>query len=392
MPCRRRPDAGLLDGCEGEIAGRGTRRAALSLIARADLRQRWRSWVVLGLLFGVTFGVATAAVAGARRTEDALPRLVAASGTFHAAVLPNDPAFDAAQRDAVAALPEVRAAYPFMVPFALQVLQPANVEASLLPTTPRRGQVHGRRDRRRPAARSAEARRDRRQPEPRAAGGLEIGSTMTVAQSISPAARAAFPPGIIPDGDVDFRARLHVVGISKSTDNETTGCRPARSSPSTEIRLAGIVNMFAVLRHGEDRFGAFQAAVDRVVGHPVNVVRGSELLGLPKMESITGVERDGLLLFALAVILGGVVLAGQALVRAVTAGAADLPTWRAMGADRGMAARRAGVARRAHCRRRRRRLRSSSHSPCRRDFRSGSRAASISTSALTPTGRCSASA
>ena len=60
------------------------------------------------------------------------------------------------------------------------------------------------------------------------------------------------------------------------------------------------------------------------MGHPVNVVRGSELLGLPKLTSITSVERDGLLLFALAVILGGVVLAGQALVRAVSAGAADL--------------------------------------------------------------------
>ena len=118
--------------------------------------------------------------------------------------------------------------------------------------------------------------------------------------------------------------------------------------------------MFAVLRHGEARFGAFQAAVDRVVGHPVNVVRGSELLGLPKIESITSVERDGLLLFALAVILGGVVLAGQALVRAVTAGAADLPTWRAMGADRGMAAGALGVAGRAHCRRRSRSPRSSS--------------------------------
>ena len=74
------------------------------------------------------------------------------------------------------------------------------------------------------------------------------------------------------------------------------------------------------------------------MGHPVNVVRGSELLGLPKLTSITSVEHDGLLLFALAVILGGVVFAGQALVRAVSAGAADLPTWRAMGADRGMAA------------------------------------------------------
>ena len=159
----RRSEGGALSpvpGCwlAGRVRGRdrggGTRRAALSLIARADLRQRWRSWVVLGLLFGVTFGVATAALAGARRTEDALPRYVAASGTIHAAVLPNDPAFDAAQRDAVAALPEVRAAYPFMVPFALQVLRPANVEASLLPTTTRRGHVHGRRDRGRPVARS----------------------------------------------------------------------------------------------------------------------------------------------------------------------------------------------------------------------------------------------
>src|SRR3954453_22331474 len=86
----------------GRVRGRtregGARGAALSLIARADLRQRWRSWMVLGLLFGVTFGVATAAVAGARRTEDALPRYVEAAGTVHAAVLPNDPAFDAAQR------------------------------------------------------------------------------------------------------------------------------------------------------------------------------------------------------------------------------------------------------------------------------------------------------
>ena len=61
--------------------------AAVSLITRADLRLRWRSWVVLGLLFGVTFGVATAALAGARRTEEAVPRYVAASGTIHAAVL-----------------------------------------------------------------------------------------------------------------------------------------------------------------------------------------------------------------------------------------------------------------------------------------------------------------
>ncbi len=48
--------------------------------ARAELRARWRSWVVLGLLTGATAGLVTAGVAGARRTEDALPNYIAAGG------------------------------------------------------------------------------------------------------------------------------------------------------------------------------------------------------------------------------------------------------------------------------------------------------------------------
>ena len=73
-----------------------------------------------------------------------------------------------------------------------------------------------------------------------------------------------------------------------------------------------------------------------MVGHPVNVERGSDLLGLRQTENISDIERNGLLLFALATLVGGGVLVGQALVRAVTAGAADAPTWRAMGASRPM--------------------------------------------------------
>jgi hypothetical protein len=293
---------------------------------------------VLGLLFGITFGVATAALAGARRTEDSLPRYLAASGTIHAAVLANDPAFDAATRDEVAALPDVTAAYPFMVPFALEVLQPRHVETSLIPTSPAsiKTMVGVLLDGRLPDP----ARADEivvNQSLERAAG-LHIGSTMTVSQSVPAEARAAFPPAIVPDGDVNFRARLHVVGIAKSIDNETDWVPSSGFFAKYAGKLAGVVNMFVALRHGETGFTKFQSDVTTVVGHPVNVVRGSELLGLTKISSITSVERDGLLLFALAVILGGVVLAGQALVRAVTAGAADLATWRAMGADRRMAA------------------------------------------------------
>src|SRR5579872_4373927 len=54
---------------------RGGVRAA-SLWAAIDVRRRWRSLVLLGLLAGVTAGLALSAVAGARRTDSALSRLL----------------------------------------------------------------------------------------------------------------------------------------------------------------------------------------------------------------------------------------------------------------------------------------------------------------------------
>ncbi|TML92918.1 MAG: ABC transporter permease [Actinobacteria bacterium] len=47
--------------------------------ARHELRARWRSWLGLALVVGIGGGVVLAALAGARRTEDAYPRLAAAS-------------------------------------------------------------------------------------------------------------------------------------------------------------------------------------------------------------------------------------------------------------------------------------------------------------------------
>ena len=305
---------------------------AVWLWARADLRNRWRSWVVLGVLAGVTFGLAAAGVAGARRTEDALPRLVA-TGVPHAAVLPNDPAFDAAQRRAVADLPEVRKTYPFVVPFALEVLEPRGVISALIPTTAAYAKianvlVAGR------FANPARSDEVIVNESLRRQAGLEVGSTMTVGQSIPAEARDFFPPGVVPDGDVDFRTRLRVVGVTKAVDDETDWFPSSGFYAEYGDRLAGVVNIFVTLENGEADFEHFTAGVQNIVGRPVHIERGSDIFGLPKMASITGVERDGLLLFALAVIFGGVVLVGQALVRAVTAGGTDLPTWRAIGADR----------------------------------------------------------
>ncbi len=308
---------------------------AIRMWVRADLRTRWRSWLVLGLLAGATFGLAAAGLAGARRTERVLPTFVRVANLPTAAVLANDSSFGPQQRDAVAALPEVRDTFPFLVAFTLEVVKPAGFDSSLVPVTPAAM---------RPLIGALVA---GRMPDPRKADevvvdqnaqrkwGLGLGATMLVRQSVSAKVAASAPPGFLPTGvDLDFQQRLRVVGIAKSTDSEPTWTPSSGFYAKYGARSGGFVNDFVALRHGEADLSRFQDGVQHIVGHPINIQSVRDLFGLRKAASVLNVERNGLLLFALAVILGGGVLVGQALVRAVTAGAADLATWRAIGADR----------------------------------------------------------
>jgi hypothetical protein len=92
---------------------------AVWLRARAQLRGRLLASLLLALLVGLAGGVVLAAVAGARRSDVALPRFLAASRTTDTLVgiigpenRPGQPAGTdvAAEFRAVAALPQVRAA------------------------------------------------------------------------------------------------------------------------------------------------------------------------------------------------------------------------------------------------------------------------------------------
>src|SRR6201995_4160280 len=94
---------------------------AVSIWTRADLRRRWKSWAILGLLAGGTLGTAAAGLAGARRTASAVPAFARAVHLADAGILANNPAYDAAKRAQVAALPEVTATYPFDIAFSLDV-------------------------------------------------------------------------------------------------------------------------------------------------------------------------------------------------------------------------------------------------------------------------------
>ena len=311
---------------------------AVRMWVRADLRRRWRSWVVLGILAGISVGLAAAGVAGARRAEHTVPRYAAASHVPTAAVLANDERYDARQRAEVADLPEVATAYPFLVAFALEVASPPGLDSAILPTTaPSQDAMAG-------------VLVEGRLPDPdqpdeavvneavRAQFGVGIGDTITVVQQL-PDDTTQFPVAPPPGASQPIEQALRIVGISDSTDDTPDWMPSAGFYKKYEPQLIGFVNQMIALRNGEADFAKFQSDVQRVTGRPTNVERGSDLFGVRQLTKVADIVRNGLLLFALAVIIGAGVLVGQALVRAVSAGATDLSTWRALGCDRRIAVR-----------------------------------------------------
>jgi hypothetical protein len=309
--------------------------------ARAELRARWRAWLLLGLLAGATVGLAAAGWAGARRTANAVPAYVAASHVPTAALLANDPAFDPEQRREIAHLPGVTKTYPFMVGVATEVFSPpklGDVSASLFPVSPASNAVMsgplvaGRLPDPARADESVvdENTRDRFH--------LDLGATMVVGQAS--AGLEQVPPQFQPPGGAAaFRQKLRVVGIAKSVSSDPNWMPSSGFYAKYGAHMPQIVNVFVDLRGGAKAIPTFTARAGDILGHPVNVEDSNDLFGIRKAKNVTDLERDGLLLFALAALVGGGVLVGQALVRTVSASAADLPTWRAIGADRRLAMR-----------------------------------------------------
>ena len=314
------------------VAASGPTLTVAQTCASSDLRRRWRSWIVLGLLAGLTVGLACAGFAGARRTSGVVSNYAIASDAPDAAILANDPDYDEDVRAAVAQLPEVERTAPFMVPFLMEVTSPAGMDIPLLPLDADRPLgwdpiVEGRLpDPARPDEIVInEALRDQFD--------LAIGDTVTVEQ---PAVdihddELPFP---VPDGAAEaLTATLRVVGISNAVSDEPDWVPSAAFYDRFRTQLAGPINEMVHLHDGADDLPAFRDGVEAIMGHPVNIENVEDLFGIRSMRKISDVERGALVLFAVAVLVGGSVLVGQALVRAVRAGAADLMTWRALGVD-----------------------------------------------------------
>ncbi|MFN8036226.1 MAG: FtsX-like permease family protein [Acidimicrobiia bacterium] len=303
--------------------------SALRLWVRADLRRRWRAWLVLGVLAGAVIGLAAAAAAGARRTGVIVPRYARAADAPDAGVFPNSPAFTARVRDRLARLPEVERAIPFAVLFGVGIEHHPDW-VGLAPVDPsgNRGLngpvIDGRLpDPRRPDEGTVtEATRRRFH--------VGIGDTLTVVASITP---GALPPAMLPPHvDYHFRVTSHIVGIQKDPQGGVGWSPSPGFYAEYHDRIAAFVNVFLDLRHGAADIPAFSAGVTKVMGHPVDVVNLAAQVD--QKRSSTDLEERGLWLFALAVLLGGGALAGQALVRSVTARAGEADVWRDLGADR----------------------------------------------------------
>ncbi len=294
--------------------------------ARADLHRRWLSWVVLGAIAGVSTGIAAAAVAGARRTARTIPTYVQAAHMPDAGVVANDPSFDDAARARVNALPEVTGAFPFMVPFTLGFVAPKGLEtvdAPLVPTAPESIGVMGD-----PIVAG-------RMPDPSRPDEIVIGANLARKFDLGIGATV-----VIGSLQPHFEQTMRVVGIMNAPSPELNSIPSSAFFEKYKRQLApnGFVNEFVNLRDGAAGIDDFRVDVQQVLGKPVNVVSMAEIDGVPKLQHTTDIERSGLLLFALVVVVGAIALVGQALVRAVSAGAADLETWHAMGADRRSAA------------------------------------------------------
>ncbi len=300
--------------------------AGAVLHARAELRRRWRSFAVLGLLVGVVAGVAVASASGARRAAGIFDRYDALNALPDVAVAPNDPRFDAADRRAIAELDEVRFARSFAVTPLVAVIDgvPRSELSAYLPTLP---EDFGSRE----AVFGDDLLVAGRLYDPASADEVLIGDDVAdrfdlgLGDVISLTIDESFGPI---DGEAPVW-NVRVVGVAE--DNEDSGIVDV--SPAFMGAHGGefshVDNLFVWLQPGvsaEDFLAAAGAAIGWDDLATIDFTTEKQ-----DTRRVTRLEAAGLAMFALAVVAAGGALVGQALVRAVTVGAADSATLAALG-------------------------------------------------------------
>ncbi|MDQ2826686.1 MAG: ABC transporter permease, partial [Actinomycetota bacterium] len=292
--------------------------------ARTDLRRRWLSLIVLGILAGSAAGLTMASLAGARRTETAFPRLRVTTHAADAVVFPGQVGGFVTDWAKLRARPYVESVAPWSLLFGAMNGQPGGVlfgpiDDTWLQQVDRPVVVRGRMwDPKRP---------DEVVEDEDAATQLPLGSTFTFRFYANGKSDL---DGIPPNGPT---RHLKVVGIIRETSEFLFA--PGLIIPSPALleqdraHLTHIENAHVRLKDPAKDMAVLKRDV------PTLLQRGTPVLDLhqvvTRVSTAISVERSALLLLSAAVAAAGLVFVGQALSRSVATIDADADALRAMG-------------------------------------------------------------
>lgn len=323
--------------------------SAVRLRFRTELRRHWRSLLANAMLLGLAGSVALATAAGARRTDSAYRRMVAAAHTSDVLVNPDQGENSSLKPAQIAALPMVeRFAYAralLVIPRRITSFDDVKdviAWASQLPVfgyeLDRPKLVDGRM----PAPGRADevlvnvayARHFH----------LTVGSTLDVISASPERLKSelgphADPIAAIRHGTIGTRVRLTVVGIGVGTDevvvdegfdNAVIMLTPAFYRAHSEDR-AGFWGAFVTLRRGSRDLVPFRRAVQDLAGNDEGVAFKSAAVTHAAVQRAIDPMTSALWLFTAVVAIAGLVLVTQAIARRIFAAAADDSTLRTIG-------------------------------------------------------------
>jgi hypothetical protein len=304
--------------------------------ARLDVRRRWRSLLVLTLLVALSGAVVLTTLAGARRTDTAIPRLQSRVLEADVMVLPNKPGFDWGP---VSRLPSVKTLGTFVLTQGGPQLSIGSFDNLGFPA----GDAQQNVTIDRPFLRSGRFPDTNNALEALGSSGFikKYGAYVTVRM---PTKAQLGPDGTIKQHTNSVTARpagptlrIHIVGEAINTFG--LGPDGPTFEPSYGFFRDYIKPLFPWFANARVRLRGGQAAIPRfrrelaaVTHNPnIDVVNWHETIASARQSSTF--TATGWLLFALVALLASLVLVGQAFARYCAGAADDLRTLRALGLD-----------------------------------------------------------
>ena len=321
---------------------------AVWLRVRAGLRQDWRSPLVLALITGLMGALVLVSLAGARRTDTAVPRFLAWSGPTEGQVA----GVPFGTLDRIRRLPGI--AYSERGAFMLMAASPAGH-----PGFPRPGQVTTWALIDTPPQARAIIVAGRR-PNPARADevminevaarvlGAHVGSMIRLrgfrpSQVMAVLNNQPLRPAVaVPDVRVTaiIRTPSDLSASGAPSDVTFAGTGSLYLTAAFYHRYAGSVGNMAGLSFHLDRglagLPAFRAEVNRLTGGRAQFELGSDdAIAAASVQRGTGLQALALLLFGIIVALAMVVIVGQSVARLAHVASDDFPVLRALGSSRG---------------------------------------------------------